>query len=176
MYSHTGVDVPWGYSPQNKQGCKKVNLTLVGTQQRQLLTYVLCNDHNQHEYEKNVHLPVVDPIGQLFPWIHRGSGQADRHIPSKRMHEQNSKTVFCNILSTFIIKTWWNIHIVHSLWQLKCSYTLHFLAWCTSFGIQCKLIRVWQKEPKWIEFWRSTSNQTWWCLTCWKMNGLDSSY
>ncbi len=97
-------------------------------------------------YKNIAHLSVFHPIGQLFPWIHTGGGQADRHRPSKRMYEQNSNIIFCNILSTFTIKTWLNIHIVHSLWQLKCCYTLYFLASCTSFGIQCKSTRVHQKE------------------------------
>ena len=42
-------------------------------------------------YENIVHLLVVDPIGQLFPWIQRGSGQVARHIPNQGMHEQDSK-------------------------------------------------------------------------------------
>ena len=40
------------------------------------------------------------PIGQLFPWIHRGKRQAQRHIQSQRMHEQNSKIPFCSTVST----------------------------------------------------------------------------
>ena len=114
------------------------------------------------------------PIGQLLLWMQRSNGQVDRHTPYKRMHEQNIKITFCNIYSTFIIKTWWNVHNVHSLWQLKWTYTLHFFALWTPFGIQHKWPRVFQ-NPKWIEYLRSASKKSWWCLTCWTLKALSAA-
>ena len=89
-------------------------------------------------------LPGSWPWGQLFPWLIGTNDKSNRHIGgcmkqvTKKDNLQNSQHL-CD-------KTLFNIRIAHSLWQLKCSSTLHFLSIRTSFGIQRKWTKVF-KNP-----------------------------
>ena len=123
-------------------------------------TMILVNN----QYNRHCSFASSWPEGHLCPWIHRGKWKVKRHILAPKIYEPDNKKHIMQHSLHLSDKTWLNIHIVHSFWQLKCgSYTP--LSWL--FGIQSRSTRIFQKPHKWISYYSSASNTSCLCLTCW---------
>ena len=76
-------------------------LSLVNKRQR-----LMCVSHHYYDQKPDcsniVWLPVVDPSGQLFPWIHRSRGQQRENI-QERMFEIDRYNI-CSKLNAFEIR------------------------------------------------------------------------
>ena len=58
--SHTGVNIPWGSSPQNKQGYNQIDPNPQGYTRKRVIA--ICALHWSYVLAiKMVHLPIVDP-------------------------------------------------------------------------------------------------------------------
>ena len=127
-----------------EQGCNSNWIpTLIGSQKWQTLIYVLCNDPGyQWTWLDIVHLPLVD-LKSIYSHGYIGAKKGKYKDTYQHQGCMNQITKISLQHSQHLSnKTWYNLHIIHLLWQLNCGSTFQFHTMCASFGICHQSTRV----------------------------------